>query len=206
MLGAVPGTFPGYGTVYPNDVTADGSMVVGYNAFDWSQATGFIWTEETGMVDVEDYLVDNGITLDPWFDIRTLTGVSDDGTVMVGIGVDGEFPFLHRSFIIRSYATGVAGESEEPIAAPLVRAFPNPMVGATTLALTMPRAGSVSLEMYNVAGRLVRRVADGPLEAGRHEIPWDGRDAEGVDVPSGIYFCRVKAGQHEVTSKVTVLR
>ena len=206
MLGAVPGTFPGYGAVYANDVTADGSMIVGYNAFDWNQATGFIWTEETGMVDVEDYLVDNGITLDPWFDIRTLTGVSDDGTVMVGIGMDGEFPFYHRSFIIRTYATGVAGESEASIAAPRVRAFPNPMVGATTLSLTMPRTGPVSLEMYDVAGRLVRRVADGSLEAGPHEIPWDGRDGAGVDVPSGIYFCRLNAGEHEATSKVTVLR
>ena len=206
VLGSLPGTMADYGVVVPNDVTADGSVVVGTNGFNWQQWAGFIWTEGRGMVDLDDFLVDNGVTLPPMFDIQSLTAISDDGTVMVGFGQDAYHPWNPRSFIILNSPTGIEDVPEAGAAKPHMSAFPNPMVGATTLALTMPRTGPVSLEMYDVAGRLVRRVADGPLEAGRHEIPWDGRDAAGVDVPSGIYFCRLKVGEHEATSKVTVLR
>ena len=209
VLGAVSGTFPHYGTVYPHDMTPDGGMIVGYNAFDWTQSTGFIWTEETGMVDVEDYLADNGITVPTTFNIRVLTGMSDDGTVMVGIGSDTYPPWNNRWFIIRSTPTGIAGGPDEPEETQVVsrvRAYPNPMRGTTTLSLTLPESSRVDLEVYDINGRLVRRLVDGPVEAGEHEVRWDGKDASGANVASGIYFCRLAADGHEETTKITILR
>jgi len=52
----------------------------------------------------------------------------------------------------------------------------------------------------------VRRLIDGTVEAGAHEVHWDGRDASGADVASGIYFCRLADDEHQVTAKITVLR
>jgi len=46
----------------------------------------------------------------------------------------------------------------------------------------------VSLRIYDPAGRLVRVLQDGRLQAGRHEIQWDGSDDRGVPAASGVYF------------------
>jgi uncharacterized membrane protein len=102
ILGALPGTTAPFGLAQAYDVTADGSMVVGYNRRSGpTDATGFIWTAETGIIDVVDFLTDNGVTLDPDFDIRSLQAISDDGSVMVGSGQDLVAPYLNRSFIVR---------------------------------------------------------------------------------------------------------
>ncbi len=208
-LGVLPNTFPHYGSVTCHDMTPDGSTVVGYNAFDWTQSTGFIWTEETGMVDVEDYLEDNGIIVPTSFRIQVLTGISDDAKTMVGIGMDTMPPWNSRWFIIRETSTGVAEGPDTPAGASVssrVHAYPNPMTAQTTLSLHLPERAEVDLEVYDVSGRLVRRLIDGTVEAGAHEVHWDGRDASGADVASGIYFCRLADDEHQVTAKITVLR
>ncbi|MEE8572171.1 MAG: FlgD immunoglobulin-like domain containing protein, partial [Gemmatimonadota bacterium] len=209
VLGAVSGTFANYGTVYPHEMTPDGSMVIGYNAFDWNQSTGFIWTEEAGMIDVEDYLSDSGITVPTSYNIRSLTGMSHDGTVMIGCGSDTYPPYNGSWFIIRSTATGIAEEPAAPEEAQFVssvHAYPNPMRGGTALSFTLPRPQDVKLTVYDISGRLVAEVDDGYREAGLQEIAWDGRDANGAVVASGIYLCRLDAGEHHATRKVTVLR
>ncbi|MFQ5424217.1 MAG: hypothetical protein ACE5F9_09590 [Phycisphaerae bacterium] len=101
ILGFLPGTAAPFGLAVGSDVTADGSMVVGFNRFSGpTDATGFIWTAATGIMDVEDFLLNNGVTPDPNFDIRTISAVSDDGTVLVGSGQDLVAPFRARSFLI----------------------------------------------------------------------------------------------------------
>jgi uncharacterized membrane protein len=208
-LGTLPNTFPHYGSVICNDMTPDGSTIVGYNAYDWTQSTGFVWTEETGMYDIEDYLNDNGVTVPTSFRIQTLTGVSADATTMVGIGMDTMPPWANRWFIIRTTATGVADDPDAPGEAEVasrMRAYPNPMRGATTLSLNLPERARVDLEVYDVSGRLVRRLVAGTVDAGKHEVHWDGKDSSGADVASGIYLCRLATDQHEETTKITVLR
>ncbi|MHC4220237.1 MAG: hypothetical protein ACYSU7_17465 [Planctomycetota bacterium] len=103
QLGVLPGTFPEFGQAICNDVTPDGSLIVGWNSFDFGPfggSTGFMWTEETGMIDVEQFLIENGIFPNPLFDILTLTAVSDDGRTLVGIGQDWFDMFRIKTFII----------------------------------------------------------------------------------------------------------
>jgi probable HAF family extracellular repeat protein len=100
QLGALPGTVSGFGDVIGFGLSDDGRVIVGYNQFSFGNSTGFIWTEETGLVDVVDFLADNGIPIDPELDIQGLTAISSDGTTIVGSGQDTFFPFLSRSFII----------------------------------------------------------------------------------------------------------
>ncbi|MEE8573285.1 MAG: T9SS type A sorting domain-containing protein, partial [Gemmatimonadota bacterium] len=204
-LGSLPGTLSGYGTVVPNDVTADGSVVVGGNGFDWSQWAAFIWTEGTGMVDVDDFLTDNGVPLPPGFDIQSLVGISDNGEVMVGFGQDTYAPFTPRSFVILNLSTGIEEQTAEAVSLRL-KAFPNPTRGGTTLAFNMPVTAIVNVKIYDVSGRLIRRIAGEEIQAGPHELSWDGIDASGAKVPSGMYFCRLEAGGQRETQKLTVLR
>ena len=162
------------------------------------------------MVDVEDYLSDNGITVPMSFNIRVLTGMSDDGTVMVGSGHDTYPPYSNRWFIIRSATTGIAdepGPSEEAELISRVHVYPNPTRGEATFSLSLPEGRShVDFEIYDISGRLVRRFVDSAVDEGTHEVHWDGRDTAGTEVASGVYFCRVAADGQAETVKITILR
>jgi len=100
-IGKLPGTASPFGIAVANGVTADGSMVVGYNRFSHpGNATGFVWTEAGGLVDVAAYLAANGVTIPADFDILNLSAIADDGSVLVGNGQDLIEPYTARSFRI----------------------------------------------------------------------------------------------------------
>ena len=95
------------------------------------------------------------------------------------------------------------------LAAQIRGAYPNPCEGPTRFSFTLERAGHVAVEVFDVQGRLVRRLDGGSHGAGAGEIAWDGRDALGGLVANGQYLSRIEfdgrpagtAGQ-----RVTVLR
>ena len=191
-LGTVAGTFPGYGLAIANDISADGSIVVGYNRFDFAPVptTGFIWTPTGGMVDVEDFLTDNGVVLDPMFDIMTLTGISDDGKIMVGFGQEMVFPYNYQSFMIY-IGDAALGVAEPPARVKIGQNYPNPFNPDTTIPVTLSQSGSVRLDVFNVHGQRIRQLHSGDLPEGLHEFRWNGKDDRGMDVASGVYFARI---------------
>jgi uncharacterized membrane protein len=207
ILGALPGHHPNFGTTICNDMTPDASLVVGYDRrSNPGDATGFLWTEGTGIIDVADFLDDNGVTLPANFVIRSLTGVSDDGRTIAGSGEDIFFPFTARSFVIRLDTT--VGAPAVAVAAPShVRMFPNPTRGAITLSLDLSRDESVAVDVYDSAGRLVRRLFDGTtMSAGNHDVSWDVRNRAGRPVAPGVYYFRVQAGEHRESKRLVVVR
>jgi len=89
----------------------------------------------------------------------------------------------------------------------LHRSAPNPLRSGTVIAYDVPvHGGEVRLTVYNVAGRRVRALVDGPQTAGRKSATWDGRDDRGNAVGSGVYYCRLEASGYEQSIKITVLR
>lgn len=75
--------------------------------------------------------------------------------------------------------------------------YPNPFNPRTQIAYTVPAAAAqerVRLDVYDVAGRLVRVLVDSVQEPGAHQVEWDGTDASGVPVTSGVYLYRLQAG------------
>jgi hypothetical protein len=67
---------------------------------------------------------------------------------------------------------------------------PNPFNPSTEIAFQLPEAGEVSLAVYNLLGQQVRTLAAGRHHAGYHRVVWDGRDAAGRSVSSGVYLYR----------------
>jgi hypothetical protein len=87
-----------------------------------------------------------------------------------------------------------------------LRAAPNPFSGTTRLSFELARAETVTLQVFDVKGRLVRTLADGPLEAGPHGFEWDGRNERGDRVGSSVYYGRLQVGDVSVSQPISVLR
>jgi hypothetical protein len=91
----------------------------------------------------------------------------------------------------------------------LYRPAPNPFTDASSVAFSVPGGApaEVTLTAYDVAGRLVRRVAERRTFApGRHALEWNGRDESGRAAPAGVYLLRLKVGAEERTLRVVRLR
>lgn len=83
--------------------------------------------------------------------------------------------------------------------------IPNPFSGRTEVRFGLVRPSRARLSIYDVAGRLVRRLLDDGRDAGQHTVAWDGLNADGRATPAGIYFARLETDQREVTRKVVLL-
>ncbi len=103
---------------------------------------------------------------------------------------------------------GVTGDETPtaPAASFLAQNFPNPFNPTTRIAFGLAAPSNVSLRIFDVSGRLVRTLAEGERPAGNYSEFWDGRDARGAAVSSGIYFYRLKADSFERTMKMVLIR
>ncbi|RPJ47879.1 MAG: T9SS C-terminal target domain-containing protein, partial [Candidatus Latescibacterota bacterium] len=83
---------------------------------------------------------------------------------------------------------------------------PNPFNPTTTIEFTLSAGAKVDLTVYDTAGRAVRTLKDGVLPAGAHSVTWDGTNASGKEVSSGVYFYRLHTPGFEDTQKMVLLR
>lgn len=81
------------------------------------------------------------------------------------------------------------GDTAIPTSVELLANWPNPFNPSTTIAFDLPGAGSVRLDVYDLSGRLVKRLVDGVRPSGRHEVSFDARG-----LASGVYVYRLVAG------------
>ncbi len=88
----------------------------------------------------------------------------------------------------------------------LLPSRPNPVSGSARIAFETTKPAFVRLQVYDAAGRLVNRLAAGPMAAGLHERLWDGRDASGRRLPGGIYFYELVVDGVKETRKLVQLR
>ena len=83
---------------------------------------------------------------------------------------------------------------------------PNPLVSQTAIRFVLPQPGPANLCVFDVSGRLVRRLAWGTRGAGVHVVNWDGRDAAGSPAASGVYFYRLETATKTLQRKLLVVR
>lgn len=91
--------------------------------------------------------------------------------------------------------------------------FPNPFGTVTRIPFRIPliptdpqRLQRVTIVIYDVLGRRIRRLFDGEAEAGPHVVLWDGKDEQGRDVAGGLYICRMEAGNFRRTRRMVLIR
>jgi hypothetical protein len=101
--------------------------------------------------------------------------------------------------------TGVE-ENSQPIAFTLSQNYPNPFNPETTISYYVSETSHVTISIYNVVGQHIRTLVETVKPAGSYAITWDGRDHTGERVTSGIYFCRMQAGNFSQTRKLMLMK
>ncbi|MFQ6044241.1 MAG: FlgD immunoglobulin-like domain containing protein, partial [Candidatus Poribacteria bacterium] len=93
----------------------------------------------------------------------------------------------------------------------LLPSYPNPSNPETWIPFRLSRDAEVKIEIYNVAGQLVRTLNLGRKEAGNYisrqrAVHWDGTNDTGETVTSGLYFYTIRAGAFKATRRMVILK
>jgi carboxypeptidase T len=73
-------------------------------------------------------------------------------------------------------------------------------------ALGLPQAGNIQVKVYNARGQMIKSLASGQHNEGRHILRWDGRDRQGRHAAAGVYFVNARQGAEAVTRRVLLVR
>ena len=84
--------------------------------------------------------------------------------------------------------------------------YPNPFNPQTLIKYDLPEPGPVNITVYNILGQKVKTLMDEHQEMGYKFVYWDGKDEEGKEVASGIYFYKIKTKEFEKTKKMVLLK
>ncbi|MCX7737655.1 MAG: T9SS type A sorting domain-containing protein [Candidatus Kapabacteria bacterium] len=84
--------------------------------------------------------------------------------------------------------------------------YPNPFDNETKIKFSVPEKLNVLLEIVDIFGNKVLELVNHTVEADQYEVIWNGNDSNGFQLPSGVFFCRLKAGSHSKTIKMLIRR
>lgn len=188
-------------------VPAPASVAVGYgpdgNTINWGAATRdmsvsyrIYRSDDPGFVpQPADLLVE--VAAPPWLD--------DEGTYQDYYRVTAVNVWEEESGASAPGETTGTGDST-PSCVVLLGAHPNPFNPSMTITYSLPSEMGVSLDVYTVLGQRVRTLLVGRQTAGRHSVLWDGRDAAGQTVASGVYLYRLTTADGVFSGKVALLK
>ena len=84
--------------------------------------------------------------------------------------------------------------------------YPNPFNSSTTIRYRLAEPGQVRLEIFDVQGRKVKTLANGYAGSGVYQVEWDGTDASGKPVATGVYLARLQKGSTSLVHKMLLLK
>ncbi len=99
----------------------------------------------------------------------------------------------------------VSDNDPAPLESFLVENFPNPFNPSTTISYRLMEQAIITLKVFNVLGQEVITLLDDSKDQGIYNIQWAGTDQSGSSVSTGVYFCRLQAGDYSKTIKMVYL-
>lgn len=110
-------------------------------------------------------------------------------------------------YIPSTMQTSIAEFSaDNPVRFKLMQNYPNPFNSITSIVYELPENSKVEILIYNVSGKLVRCIQAGGQTAGIYSVNWDGMDQAGIDLPGGLYFCKVQTDNFSDVIKMILKR
>lgn len=98
------------------------------------------------------------------------------------------------------------GKRKKPSEFALSQNYPNPFNSTTKIDFTLAKSGFVNMTIYNLLGRRVRTLVSEQVSSGYKSVLWDGKNEEGEEVTSGIYFYKIQAGYLTQVKKIVLLK
>ncbi|MFO7915982.1 MAG: M20/M25/M40 family metallo-hydrolase [Candidatus Krumholzibacteriales bacterium] len=127
---------------------------------------------------------------------------SDDTADRIDLNYYGEIVKL--SLAAAAAKAGYRGEI--PGSAMLIGNYPNPFSRNTAIRFELPERTRVRMAVYDAEGRMVAELLQGPAGPGKIQYTWDGRNGNGRDLASGIYFLKFEAGIYTASRKMVIIR
>ncbi len=179
--------------------------------FFWDTCTcNFMWLNRGDTALVASQVVDaDGFDITDEND--TLPGFSGpsryclDPVAYNGASVSRSIRFKSGKITFKSPTDVADGSQVSPPTVQLLQNYPNPFNPTTNIEFSLSCRSTWCLEITNVQGQLVRCYR-GEARPGTVTIQWDGRNRNGHPVASGIYFCHLTAGKHQLTQKMMLVR
>jgi len=180
-------------------------MLVRVNNVEVSAVNQYDWTitDDSG----GHILIDDDASLLSWFDdLQVGSQVGD---------IRGIWTYSYGTFKIELRDDNDHGEitgiNEDVVTQPVTYAleqnYPNPFNPSTNIKFSLAETGPVTVAIYNVRGQLVKTLMrDNVMQSGYHVIYWNGQNAGGEQVGSGVYIYRIKAGNFIKARKMTLIR
>ena len=106
----------------------------------------------------------------------------------------------------RDLIDGIASEKIQPSHYTLEQNYPNPFNPTTIMKFSIPVAVKVTLQVFDITGKLVRTLLDEYKQAGSFSVNFDARDNSGRQLSSGVYFYRMRAADQVITRKCVLLK
>ena len=129
-----------------------------------------------------------------------------DETLNFGLLSEDEMMILFGYYYLGSPALAVDSKELIPMAFDLRQNYPNPFNGETRIEFRLAREAKITLQVYDMLGRMVASLIDGKVPAGRHTINWVAEDYIGSPARSGIYFIQLSIDGQSRTKKAVLLR
>ena len=187
--------------LFAQGVTQEGSAVsFGLLAPDGTGVGYLAYAGETAGWKMSNVFVDSGTPFDGLYcDNNTAGSESFDATEWNTPESRGTWFIGHDS--VKGVLTNMVAVDEAPAAFSVTQNSPNPFNPTTTISFSIPETGTVTVDVFNVAGQKVATVVSEFMSAGNHSVVWD---ASGFS--AGVYFYTVKSGDFAKTMKMTLLK
>jgi len=176
-------------------------------AYTFNSAAGVDFTPADGMmIPLKIDVNDNCAAFDSTQGSENRSHQLSYGATFDAAGWPNPFGWAGRAVITTTNQSGVKDTPSVPTKFELANAYPNPFNPSTNIAFKVAQPENVSLVIYNVLGQEVRTLANTRMEPGQYNLTWNGTDMFGKPVGSGIYFCRMQAGDFVKIQKMTLVK
>lgn len=105
-----------------------------------------------------------------------------------------------------TFSAPLTARAAHPISIRLLANYPNPFNPSTRINFELPSEQNVQIQIYDQQGREIRSLVHQTMGAGYHEVVWNGLNDDGRTIPSGIYFCKLKAAGQNLSRQMTFLK
>jgi hypothetical protein len=158
-----------------------------------------------------------------WLELEVTSAITGDGTYSFGLQNNSSNTVYYSSkegvnkpeLVIDTGVSALAAHEEmndarDALSLPkeflLNQNYPNPFNPETQITFDLPDAAFAQLKVFDVLGREVITLVKAELPAGHHQITWDGRDASGLRVSSGVYFYQLQAGSFRASRRMLLVQ